>query len=30
MKELVAEAAQKLQGPPRTSPFVREAKVSHS
>jgi len=30
MKELVAEAAQKLQGPPRTSPFAREAKVSHS
>ena len=30
MKELVAEAAQKLQGPPRTSPFARDAKVSHS
>ncbi len=30
MKELVAEAAQKLQGPPRTSPFAREAKGSHS
>jgi len=30
MKELVTDAVHKLQGPPRTSPFAREARVSHS
>lgn len=30
MKELVTEVAHKFQGPPRTSPFAREARVSHS
>ena len=30
MKELVTDAVQKLQGPPRTSPFAREARLSHS
>ncbi len=30
MKELVNEVAHKFQGPLRTSPFAREAKVSHS
>jgi chromosome segregation ATPase len=30
MKEVVAEVAQKFQGPPRTSPFAREARVAHS
>jgi chromosome segregation ATPase len=30
MKELVSEVAHKFQGPLRTSPFAREAKVSHS
>jgi chromosome segregation ATPase len=30
MKEVVNEVAQKFQGPPRTSPFAREAKVAHS
>ena len=29
MKELVNEVAHKFQGPLRTSPFAREAKVSH-
>jgi chromosome segregation ATPase len=30
MKELVSEVVNKFQGPPRTSPFAREAKGSHS
>ena len=30
MKELVTDAVQKLQGPPRTSPFAREARLAHS
>jgi chromosome segregation ATPase len=30
MKELVTDAVQKLQGPPRPGPFAREARLSHS